>query len=122
MALPKWSPKELFVPLDLAKTQGVLHYLPKKVDSWIPKFSGEVGSYGNSHCTKFCEGYEFHQSGKEHLDTFMRLFLNSLTGSAIIWINKLPSESLKTPEDLKWDFKKRWGKEESMASFYYQYL
>jgi hypothetical protein len=53
---------------------------------------------------------------------FMRLFLNSLTGSARTWINNLPSGSLKTPEDLKWDFMNRWGKEESMASFYSQYL
>jgi hypothetical protein len=82
VASPKWSPEELFGPLDLANTQGGLHDLPKEVDSWIPKFSGEVGSYGNTHWTKFCEGYEFHQSGKEHPDTFMRLFLNSLTGSA----------------------------------------
>jgi hypothetical protein len=122
MAPPKWSPEELFGPLDLANTQGGLHDLPKRVDSWIPKFSGEVGSYGNSHWTKFCEGYEFHQSGEEHPDTFMRLFLNSLTGSARTWINKLPSGSLKTPEDLKRAFMKRWGKEESMASFYSQYL
>jgi hypothetical protein len=100
MAPPKWSPEELFGPLDLANTQGGLHDLPKRVDSWIPRFSGEVGSYGNSHWTKFCEGYEFHQSGEEHPDTFMRLFLNSLTESARTWINKLPSGSLKTPEDL----------------------
>ena len=46
---PKWSHKELFVPLDLANTQGGLHDLPKKVDSWIPRFSREEGSYGNSH-------------------------------------------------------------------------
>jgi hypothetical protein len=101
VALPKWSPKEIFAPLDLANTQGGLHDLPEEANSWIPKFLGEVGSYGNSHWTKFCEGYEFHQSGKEQLDTFMRLFLNSLTGSARTWINKLPSGSLKTHEDLK---------------------
>jgi hypothetical protein len=71
---PKWSHKELFGPLDLANTQGGLHDLPKRVDSWIPRFSGEEGSYGNSHWTKFCEGFEFHQSGQEHPDTFMRLF------------------------------------------------
>jgi hypothetical protein len=46
---PKWSHKELFGPLDLTNTQGGLHDLPKETDSWIPKFSGEVGSYGNSH-------------------------------------------------------------------------
>jgi hypothetical protein len=86
MAPPKWSPKEFFLSLDLANTQGGLHDLPKKVDSWIPIFSGEVGSYGNSHWTKFYEGYEFHQSG-EHPDTSMRLFVSSLTGSARIWIN-----------------------------------
>jgi hypothetical protein len=122
MAPPKWSPTELFGPLDLANTQGGLHDLPKSVNSWIPRFSGEVGSYGNSHWTKFCEGYEFHQSGEEHLDTFIIVFLNSLTGSVRTWINKLPSGSLKTPEDLKRAFKNRWCKEESMASFYSQYL
>jgi hypothetical protein len=84
VASPKWSPEELFGPLDLANIQGGLHDLPKEVDSWIPKFPGEVGSYGNTHWTKFCEGYEFHQSGKEHPDTFMRLFLASLTGNARI--------------------------------------
>jgi hypothetical protein len=84
MAPPRWSPEEIFGPLDLANTQVGLHDLPKRVDSWIPKFSGKVGSYGNSHWTKFCEGYDFHQSGQEHPDTFMRLFLSSLTGSARI--------------------------------------
>jgi hypothetical protein len=44
MVPPKWSPKELFIPLDLTNTQGGLHDLPKGDDSWIPKFSGEVGS------------------------------------------------------------------------------
>jgi hypothetical protein len=84
VASPKWSPEEIFGPLDLANTQGGLHDLPKEADSWIPKFPGEVGSYGNTHWTKFCEGYEFHQSGEEHPDTFMRLFLNSLTENARI--------------------------------------
>ena len=46
---PKWSHKEFFGPLDLDNIQGGLHDLPKEVDSWIPRFSGEVGSYGNSH-------------------------------------------------------------------------
>jgi hypothetical protein len=71
VASPKWSLEELFSHLDLANIQGGLHDLPKDADSWIPKFSGEVGAYGNTHWTKFCESYEFHQSGKEHLDTFL---------------------------------------------------
>jgi hypothetical protein len=104
---PKWSHKELFGPLDLANTQGGLHDLPKKVDSWIPRFSGEEGSYGNSHWTKFCEGFEFHQSGQEHPDTFMRLFASSLTGTARKWINTQPSGSFKTPEDLERAFKRQ---------------
>jgi hypothetical protein len=54
---PKWSHKELFGSLDLANTQGELHDLPNKVDSWIPRFSGEKGSCGNSHWTKFCEEF-----------------------------------------------------------------
>jgi hypothetical protein len=119
---PKWSHKELFGSLDLANTQGGLHDLPKKVDSWIPRFSGEGGSYGNSHWTKFCEGFEFHQSGQEHPDVFMRLFASSLTGSARGWINGLPNGSIKTPEDLERAFKDRWCKKESMASFYSQFL
>jgi hypothetical protein len=52
----------------------------------------------------------------------MRLFLNSLTGNARNWINTLPSGSLKTPEYLEQDFMRRWGKVESMASIYSQYL
>jgi hypothetical protein len=78
MAPPKWALKELFHPLDLANIQGGLHYLPKDVDSWIPKFSGEARVLGNTHWTKFCESYDFHQYGKEHPDTFMRLFFASL--------------------------------------------
>jgi hypothetical protein len=74
MAPPKWALEELFDPLDLANIQGGLHDLPKDVDSWIPKFSGEVGASGNTHWTKFCESYDFHQSGKE-----LRLFFASLT-------------------------------------------
>jgi hypothetical protein len=119
---PKWSHKELFGPLDLANTQGGLHGLPNKVDSWIPKFSGEKGSCGNSHWTKFCEGFQFHQSEQEHPDVFTRLFVSSLTGSARKWINKLPKGSIKTPEDLEQIFKKSWCEKESMDSLYSQFL
>jgi hypothetical protein len=62
MAPPRWSSKELFGPLELANTQGGLHELLKRVDSWIAKFSGKVGFYGNLHWNFFCEGYDFHQS------------------------------------------------------------
>jgi hypothetical protein len=92
---PKWSHKELFIPLILANTQGGLHDLPKKVESWIPKFSREDGSYGNSHWTKFCDAFQFHQSGQEHPDVFLRLFVSSLTGSARRWIKKIPKEASK---------------------------
>jgi hypothetical protein len=118
---PKWSHEELFGPLGLANTQGGLHDLPKKVESWIPKFSGEKGSYGDSHWTKFCEEFHFHQSGQEHPDVFLRLFVSSLTGSARRWINKLPKGSIKTPEDLEQVFKKDWCKRENMDSLYSQY-
>jgi hypothetical protein len=104
---PKWSHKELFGPLSLPNTQGGLHDLPKKVESWIPKFSGEDGSYGNSHWTDFCDAFQFHQSGQEHPDVFLRLFVSSLTGSARRWINKLPKGSIKTPEDLEQAFQER---------------
>jgi hypothetical protein len=81
-----------------------------------------VGSYGNSHWDKFYDEYEFHQLGEEHLNTFMRLFASSLTGSARGWINGHSNGSIKTPEDLEQDFKDKWCKKESMASFYSQYL
>ena len=53
----KWSHKELFGPLSLRNTQGGLHDLPKKAESWLPKFSGDDGSYGNSHWTDFCDAF-----------------------------------------------------------------
>jgi hypothetical protein len=119
---PKWSHKELFGPLSLPNTQGGLHDLPKKVESWIPKFSGEDGSYGNSHWTDFCDAFQFHQSRQEHPDVFLRLFVSSLTGSARRWINKLPKGSIKTPEDLEQAFKKDWCEKESIDSLYSQYI
>jgi hypothetical protein len=67
---PKWSHEELFGPLGLANTQGGLHDLPKKVESWIPKFSGEDGSYGNSHWTKFCDVSNFTNPDKNTLMSF----------------------------------------------------
>jgi hypothetical protein len=118
---PKWSHKELFGPLSLPNTQGGLHDLPKKVESWIPKFSGEDGSYGNSHRNDLCDAFQFHQSGQEHHDVFLRLFVSSLTGSARRWVNKLPKGSIKTPEDLEQAFKKDWCEKESMDSLYSQY-
>jgi hypothetical protein len=54
---PKWYHEELFGPLSLPNTQGGLHDLPKKVESWITKFSGEDGSYGNSHWNEFCDAF-----------------------------------------------------------------
>jgi hypothetical protein len=119
---PKWSHKELFGPLSLPNTQRGLHDLPKKVDSWIPKFLGEDGSYGNSHWTDFCDAFHFHQSGQDHPDVFLRLFVSSLTGSSRRWINKLPKGSIKTPEDLEQAFKKDWCEKESMDSLYSQYI
>jgi hypothetical protein len=119
---PNWSHKALFGPLDLANTPGGMHDLPSKVDSWIPRFSGEDGSCGNSHWTKFCEAFQFHQSRQEHPDVFTRLFVSSLTGSARKWINKLPKGSIKTPEELEQIFKKNWCEKESMDSIYSQFL
>jgi hypothetical protein len=118
---PNWSHKERFGPLDLANTPGGLYNLPNKVDSWLPRFSGEDGSYGNFHWTKFCDAFQFHQSRQEHLDVFLRLFVSSLTGSARRWINKLPKGSIKTPEDLEQAFKKKWCEKESMDFLYSQY-
>jgi hypothetical protein len=119
---PKWSHKELFGPLSLPNTQGGLHDLPKKVESWIPKFSGEDGSYGNSHWNDFCDAFQFHQSGQEHPDVFLRLFVSSLTGSARRWVNKLPKGCIKIPKDLQQAFKKDWCEKESMDSLYSQYI
>jgi hypothetical protein len=51
---PKWSHKEIFGYFDLANTQGGFHDLPKKSNSWMPRFSREKGTCGNSHWTKFC--------------------------------------------------------------------
>jgi hypothetical protein len=118
---PKWSHKELFGPLSLPNTQGGLHDLPKKAESWIPKFSGEDGSYGNSHWTDFCDAFQFHQSGQEHPDVFLRLFVSSLTGSVRRWINRLPKGSIKIHEDLEQAFQKDWCEKESMDSLYSQY-
>jgi hypothetical protein len=118
---PKWSHKELFGPLKLPNTQGGLHDLPKKVESWIPNFSGEDGSCGNSHWTDFCDAFQFHQSKQEHPDVFLSLFVISLTESARRWINKLPKGSIKAPEDLEQAFKKDWCEKESMDSLYSQY-
>jgi hypothetical protein len=119
---PKWSHKELFGSLDLVNTQGGLHDLPNKVDSWMPRFSTEKGSCGNSHWTNFCEGFQFHQSGQEHPDVFTRLFASSLTESAKDWINSLTKGSIKTPEDLEQTFKNNWCEKESMDSLYSRFL
>ena len=89
--------------------------------SCIPKFSWEDGSYGDSHWTDFCDAFQFHQSGQEHPDELLRLFVSSLIGSARRWINKLPKGSIKTPEDLEQAFKKDWCEKESMDSLYSQY-
>jgi hypothetical protein len=122
VSTPKWSHKELFSPLSLPNTQGGLHDLPKKAESWIPKFSGDDGSYGNSHWTDFCDAFQFHQSGQEHPDVFLRLFVSSLTGSARRWINRLPKGSIKNPEDLEQAFQKDWCEKENMDSLYSQYI
>jgi hypothetical protein len=100
MAPSKWAPEELFDPLDLANIKGGLHDLPKYVNSWVPNFSREVGASGNTHWTKFCESYDFHQSRKEHPDTFMKIFLASLTEDARKWTTNLPRKILTTYEDL----------------------
>jgi hypothetical protein len=122
MAPPKWALEELFIPLELANIQGGLHDLPEDVSSWIPKFTREAGASGNTHWTKFCERYDFHQSGKEPPDKFMILFFTSLTGDAIKWGTNLPSKILTTCENLEKVFLQRWGVMEDMASIYSQYL
>jgi hypothetical protein len=122
MAPPNWAPEVLFGPLDLANIQGGLHDIPKDVDSWIPKFSGESGASGNTHWTKFCESYDFYQSGKEHPETFMRLLFSSLTRDAIKWSTSLPIKSLTTCEYLEKVILQIWGVMEDMASLYSHYL
>jgi hypothetical protein len=98
-------------------TQGGLHDLPKKAESWIPKFSGDDGSYGNSHWTDFCDAFHFHQSGQEHPDVFLRLFVSSLTESARKWIKRLPKRSIKNPEDLEQAFQKDCVKRKTWIPF-----
>ena len=122
MAPPKCAPEELFNILVLDNIKGGLHDLPKDANSWIPKFSREAGAFGNTHWNKFCERYDFHQSRKEHLDTFMRLCFASLTRDARKWSTNLPSKSLTTCEDLEKVFLQIWGMMEDMASLYSQYL
>jgi hypothetical protein len=116
------APEELLDPLDLANIKGGLHDLPKDVDSWIPKFSRHFGASFNTHWTKFCESYDFHQSGKEHRDTFMKLFLASRTGNARKWSTNLPRKILTTYGDLEQMFLQIWGAIEDMAYLYSQYL
>ena len=70
---PKWSCQETFLCFDLINIQGGLHDLPKGVKSWLPRFLGEGVSSSNSYWTQFCESFEFHQTGQEHPDIFMRL-------------------------------------------------
>jgi hypothetical protein len=108
MAPPKWPPEEIFDPLDLANIQGGLHDLPKKKNSCIPKFFGESGASGNTHWTKFCESYDFHQSGKEHPDTFMRLLFTSLTGNDRKWNTNIPRKILTICEYLEQVFLQIW--------------
>jgi hypothetical protein len=64
---PKWSHKELFGSLDLANTQGGLHDLPKKVDSWIPKFSGERDPMVTHIGPSFVKGFNFTNPDKNTL-------------------------------------------------------
>jgi hypothetical protein len=118
----KWSHQETFGCFDLANIQGGLHDLPKGVKSWLPSFSGKGVPSGNSHWTQFCESFEFHQTGQEHPDLFMRLFASSLTEDATTWIKSLPKGSIKTPEELEKAFKIRWCKQENAQSLYSQYI
>jgi hypothetical protein len=119
---PKWSHKELLTPLRLPSTQGGLHDLPKKDESWLPKFSGDDGFYGNSHWADFCDAFQFHQSRQEHPDVFLRIFVSSLTESARKWINRLLKGSIKNPEDLEQAFQRDWCEKENMDSLYSQYM
>ena len=102
---PRWSPQKIFSSFYLDNIQGGLHDLPKGVKSWIPSFSRKGVPSGNSHWTQFCESFEFHQTGQEHPDLFMRLFASSLTEDATTWLKSLPKGSIKTPEELEKAFK-----------------
>jgi hypothetical protein len=122
MAPPKWAPKNSSTLWTWPISKGDYMISLKMSIHGYPSFHGEAGASGNTHWTKFCESYDFHQSRKEHPDTFMKLFLASLTRDARKWSTNLPRKSLTTCEDLEQVFLQRWGVMEDMASLYSQYL
>jgi hypothetical protein len=117
---PRWSPKKLFSAFDLTNIQGGLHDLPKGVESWIPSFPGSGVPSCYSHWTQFCENFEFHQTGQEHPDIFMRLFASSLIGKAKTWIESYLKGGIKTPKEPEKAFRIRWCNQENAQSLYSQ--
>jgi hypothetical protein len=57
MAPPKWVSDNVFGTLDMSKVYGFPHDMPKKDNSWLPKFFGSDDTKDNYHLTKFYEEF-----------------------------------------------------------------
>lgn len=73
----------------------------------LPRFVGEDEQTIENHIAVFCNFAE--NLNDEHLDVFLRLFVQSLDGEARKWFKELPNNSIPTWEEMERLFIQRRG-------------
>ena len=93
-----------YAPLALPQ---VLNDMPQDYLKILPSFNGENEIEAQKNLEVFCSFAE--NFNVEHLDVFLRLFLQSLDGEASKWFKTLGDCSITTWEGMEDAFLRKWG-------------
>jgi hypothetical protein len=99
--------KYLYNPLNMVSIIGYPNTMPKEINKWLPKFSGNNVITAEQHLHAI--GRDMENEGVEHEDVAMKLLATSLTEDAQRWFDGLPDNHLTTYEDFAKLFKSRWS-------------
>jgi hypothetical protein len=105
MACP-WE-KYLYKPLNMANIQGYPNTMPKEVNKWFPKFSGNNVITAEDHLYVMVRDME--NVGIEHEDVAMNFFASSLNEEALDWFKVFPDNHLTSYDGFSNSFKKKWS-------------
>jgi hypothetical protein len=84
---------------------------------YLPRFNGEGDVTAKEHLTSY---YNFADNFNiEHLDVWMRVFVQSLDGKVRKWFRGLPANSISYIDELDNTFLRQWGDKKLLCVLYY---
>lgn len=103
-----------FQPLDMTALPGYPDKMPDGFNIWLPKFSGNKVITAEEHIDKFCNYMAVFNINEE--DVVMTLFALSLEGVAFSWFTVSPDKEIKSWEQCRDCFIKRWTTRKNKTS------